>query len=157
MTSSLRGPDTTEAGCGSDRKVAAFPRNPISCIVFHCQLTTESFSLSHFDSCLALTLHYSQPSQIKMLQVIWSMYAVGAEGFRNICSLPALPSWYRYAEPPYTCLYFFQISSSFLSKLNCAKSLVQQCKHSHIHHQYFYSVASLAGSWQYSNKHPSNK
>lgn len=121
---------------------------------------TESFCLSHFGSCLSLTLHCSQPSQIKMLQVISSMYAMGAEGYRNICSLPALPSWYSYAEPPHTCLYFSEISSSFLSKLNCAKSLVQQYKHGHINHQYFYSVASLAGSWQYSNKHnkhPSNK
>lgn len=54
-------------------------------------------------------------------------------------------------------LYFFQISASFLLKLNCAKSLVHQYKHSHINHQYFYSVASLAGPWWYSNKHPSNK
>lgn len=92
-----------------------------------------------------------------MLQVTWSIYAVGAEGYRNICSLPALPSWHSYAEPPYICLYFFQISASLHSKLNCAKSLVQQYKHGHINHQYFYSVASLAGSWQYSNKHPSNK
>lgn len=45
--------------------------------------TTETFCLSNFGSCLALALHCSQPSQIKMLQVTWSIYAVGAEGYRN--------------------------------------------------------------------------
>lgn len=42
-------------------------------------------------------------------------------GLQEHLCLPALPSWYSYAEPSYTSLYFFQISVPFLSKLICGK------------------------------------
>lgn len=74
--------------------------------------------LSHI--CPALFPAFKDKNAANNLFYICSKYCRLQE---HLC-LPALPSWYGHAEPPYTCLYFFQISVPFLSKLICDKSLV---------------------------------
>lgn len=114
MTSSLRGPDATEAGYDQTGRWQHSLQTPSPALFF----TTNYWDLLSLQfwklSCTCPTLFptFSNKNAASNLVYICSR----CRGLQELLCLPALPSWYSYAEPPYTCLYFSRfLLPSFLN------------------------------------------